>query len=161
MLKTSDQQNMLEENVIQNLIPWRSVWSKNSVTTPRRIMFDASHSTKGRRSLNSLLVKGTNSMTKLLEIVIRWSIHKVAFHTDIQKMNNTIWLKEQDWCFHRYLWREGLDSSNPIKEKIVESLIFGVKPSGNQAEKALRDTAAKMKSEYPDALRVVNNDIRK
>ena len=88
MSKTLQQTNKtwLEENVIQNFIPSRSVWSKNSVPTPCRIVFDGSHSTKGRRSLNSLLANGTNSMTKLLEIVIRWSIHKVAFHTDIHKM---------------------------------------------------------------------------
>ena len=78
---------------------------------------------KGRRSLNSLLAKGTNSMNKLLEIVIRWSIHKV--HTDIQKMYNTIRLREQGWCFQRYFWREGLNSSNPIREKIVKTLIYG------------------------------------
>ena len=156
---TADQQMMLCKNVIQNFIPWRSVWSKNSVTTPCRLVFDASHSSKGRKSLNSLLAKGTNNMNKLLEIVIRWSIHKVAFHTDIQKMYNTVRLKEEDWCCQRYLWQEGLDCNQPIKEKIITTLIYGVKSSGNQAENALRKTANKMKSEYPEAAKVINDDI--
>ena len=34
-----------------------------------------------------------------------------------------------------------------------------MKPSGNQAEKALRHTGDKMKSEYPDASGMINNHI--
>ena len=37
-------------------------------------------------------------MNKLVEIVIRWSIHKIGYHADIKKMYNSVTLVEDDWC---------------------------------------------------------------
>ena len=91
-------QVMLKNSPIQNFIPWRVIWKVNSVSTPCRLVFDASQISKTGYSLNDILVKGRNNMNKLVEIVIRWYIHKVAFHTDIQKMYNSIKLHEQNWC---------------------------------------------------------------
>ena len=34
-------QDMLIQNPVQNYIPWRAVWNKISINTPRRIVFDA------------------------------------------------------------------------------------------------------------------------
>ena len=53
-------------------------------------MFDASQVTSTGFSLNDIIAKGRNNMNKLVEIVLRWCINKVAFHTDIQKMYNSI-----------------------------------------------------------------------
>ena len=69
-----EQQKILQENQIQNFIPWHCIWSKNSVTTPCRMVFNASHSSRGRRTLNSILAKGVNSMNSLLEIVLRCTL---------------------------------------------------------------------------------------
>ena len=41
-LKT-EQQEMLRKKEIENFIPWRTVWYGNSISTPCRIAFDASH----------------------------------------------------------------------------------------------------------------------
>ena len=38
-------------------------------------------------------------------------------------------------------------------------MIYGVKPSGNQAESAIRQTAEKNRDEYPIAYDIVQNDI--
>ena len=74
-------------------IPWRVVWNENSVSTGCRLIFDGTQSSHGGCSLNSLLAKGVNSMNKLLEIVIRWTVWPFSFHCDIQKIYNTIFLK--------------------------------------------------------------------
>lgn len=34
-------------------------------------------------------------MNKLVEIVIRWSKHRIGFHTDIKKMYNTVQLRQE------------------------------------------------------------------
>ena len=80
-----EQQEILRRE-IQNFIPWRTVWNGNSISTPCRLVFDASQPTVPGWSLNDILAKGKNNMNKLVEIVIHWSIHKIGYHTDIEKM---------------------------------------------------------------------------
>ena len=70
-----DDRNMILLNRVQYFIPWRSVWNSNSLSTPVRLVFDASQASKTGVSLNSLLAKGINSMDKLVEILIRWTMH--------------------------------------------------------------------------------------
>ena len=101
------QQEMLRTNPVENFIPWRVVWNGNSVNTPCRLVFDASHPTSSGASLNDLLAKSKNNMNKLVDIVIRWYSHEIGFHTDIKKMYNSVQLKEEHWCFQRYIWAKG------------------------------------------------------
>ena len=96
---TDEQKLIISGSSIKHFIPWRAVWNGNSVSTPCRLVFDASQKTNNEYSLNSLLAKGRKNMNKLVEIVIRWMINKHAFHTDIQKMYNSIKLKEEHWCY--------------------------------------------------------------
>ena len=152
-------QEMLRTNEIQNYIPWRAVWNGNSVSTPCRIVYDASQPTPSGISLNDILAKGKNNMNKLVEIVIRWSKHKVGFHTDVKKMYNTVKLREEDWCLQRYIWQSELDSKKLPEEKVIKTLIYGIKSSGNQAERGLRETAKMSSNEYPLVNQIVQNDI--
>ena len=156
---TPAQQNYLKNHTIQNYIAWRAVWNGNSVSTPCRLVFDASQPTASGKSLNDILAKGKNNMNKLIEIFIRWSMHKVAIHTDIRKMYNTVKLREEDWCLQRYVWHNELDPNQPPEEKVILTLIYGVKASGNQSERGLRETARFSKVEYPEVHRIVENDI--
>ena len=68
---TIEQQNVLKSHPIQNFIPWRVVWKRNSVTTPWRVVFDASMPTASKYSLNDILAEGRNNLNKLVEIFIR------------------------------------------------------------------------------------------
>ena len=43
--------------------------------------------------------------------------------------------------------------------KVVKTVIYGVRPSGNMAECALRRTAELTKSDYPKAFDVIKKDI--
>ncbi|XP_066917918.1 uncharacterized protein [Clytia hemisphaerica] len=152
-------QNQLAHSPIQNFIPWRAVWKASSVTTPCRVVFDASQPTNSGYSLNSILAKGTNGMNKLVEILIRWYCHKVAFHTDVTKMYNAIKLDQSQWCYQRYLWNNDLHPNQPPEEKVIKTLIYGVKSSGNQAERAIRQTSALSKNEFPEIDHIVNFDL--
>ena len=152
-------QSALKNSPSQNFIPWRAVWKASSVSTPCRVVFDASHPTASGYSLNDLLAKGQNNLNKLQEILIRWSIRKVGIHSDIRKMYNTIKLEEKDWCFQRYVWQSELDRSKMPKEKVIKTLIYGVRSSGNQAECGLREVANIFKEEYPEIHEIIHNDI--
>ena len=150
---------MLKGSPIQNFIPWRVVWKANSVSTPRQLVFDASQISYTGYSLNDILAKGRNNMSKLVEIVIRWYMHQVAFHTDIQKMYNSIKLHEQNWCLQRYIWSRDLDPTKIPEEKVIKILIYRVKSSVSQDERALRETAKLSQVKYPKVNEIVQNDI--
>ena len=150
---------MLQEHPVQNYIPWRAVWKENSLSTPCRVVFDASSNTGSGFSLNDILVKGRNNMNKLVEIFIRWTTHAAALHTDVQKLYDRVKLQEEDWCLQRYLWEENLNPSKFPQEKIIKTLIYGIKSSDNQAEYVLRKTASASKSEYPEVNIVIQKDV--
>ena len=156
---TEEQQKRLKDNPIQNYIPWLSVWNENSMTTPCRVVFNASQSTSSSFNLNDILAKGRNNMNKLVEIMIRWRQHKHAFHTDVQKMYNSVQLVEEDWCLQRYIWRQNLDPAIIPEQKVIKTLIYGIKSSGNQAERGLRMTAELSKDDYPEVNNIVQKDI--
>ena len=56
-------------------------------------------------------------------------------------MYNSIMLHEDDWYYQLFLLDPELDSNSDPKIGVIITLIYGVKPSGNQAEFALRETA--------------------
>ena len=110
-----DEKNLISAGAVKYFIPWRAVWNPKSLSTPCRVVFDASQGTIARCSINSLLAKGANSMNKLVELLIRWSACKNAFHTDTQKMYNTIRLDKRYWRYQLYLCSEGLKGNSTPK----------------------------------------------
>ena len=152
-------QKKITDQPVQNYIPWRAVWNKNSVSTPCRVVFDASQPTASRYSLNDILANGRNNMNKLVEVFIRWKTYKVAIHTDISKMYNTVKLAESQWCLQRYLWDNDLDINKIPQEKLITTLIYSVKSSGNQAERALREVAKLSTNEYLEVKEIIQNDV--
>ena len=155
----SDMQTILSNHSVQNYIPWRIVWKETSLSTPCRLVFDGSQITKSGYSLNDMLPKGRNNMNKLQEIVIRWFMHPVAFHTDVRKMYNSVQLLPEYWCYQRYIWRDDLDPEKIPQEKIIKTLIYGIRSSGNQAERAIRETAKQSSSQYPRVAEIVCKDV--
>ena len=66
-----------------------------------RIVFDASI-VHEERLLPDILAKRRNNMNKP-SIFDRWRGHAVAFHTDVQKMSNSLKLDASHWGLKRYL----------------------------------------------------------
>ena len=86
-------------------------------------------------------------------------MHMIAIHSDIRKMYNSIRLAEKHWCFQRYAWQRDLDASKIPKEKVIKTLIYGIRSSGNQAECGLRAIAKLFKDEYPEVYQIIQNDV--
>ena len=111
---------MIQNSEIKYFIPWRAVWTESSLSTPWRLVVDASQTTNNDCSLNDLLAKGTNNMNKLVEILIRWSMRAHAFHTDIQKMYNATQLDKSHWNYQLYLWNNSFAITDP-KWKVIKA----------------------------------------
>jgi len=90
---------------------------------------------------------------------VRWRGYKFGFNTDVQKMYNSVRLDSSHWCLQRYLWQEQLEPDEPPEEKVIKTIIYGVKSSGNQAEHGLRETAKIFQDQYPEVNRIVSEDI--
>ena len=152
-------QAKLQNSTLHHHIPWRAVWKGNSISTPCRIVFDASQPTSTGYSLNDILAKGTNNLNKLQEILLKWTIQPVAIATDIKKMYNTVKLEEDHWTYQRYLWHPNLEPGQEPEEKVIKTLIYGVKSSGNQSEYALRKVAEMSKEEFPEVNDIIHKEI--
>ena len=57
---------------------------------------------------------------------------KCGFDMDIQKVHNAVHLDKSHWCYQMYLWNNDLNIEQP-NWKIIKTLIYGVKSSGNLA----------------------------
>ena len=149
----------LRSNSIQNFIPWRAVWKPSSISTPCRIVLDASQATASGLSLNGILAKGNINLNKLQEIMIRFQILPVGIHSDVSKMYNTVKLHRDYWALQRYPWQEELDPTKISNEKIIKTLIYGIKSSGNQSEFALRRISEMNKEDYPEVNEIIQQDL--
>ena len=115
----------------KNYLIWRSVYKTGSISTPVRIVFDASARTPGGESLNSILATGKNQLGSLYQILLRFRSKKLGLTCDVSMAYNQVFLEEAYWKYQMYLWQDGLNPDNPIQEMVVISLIYGVSPSGN------------------------------
>ena len=151
------QQALIESSPVKYYIPWFAVWNANSISTPCRAVFNASSQTASGYSLNDLLPTGRNNLNKLIQIFILWLTFFCAFCTDIQKMYNSIQLVERHWCYQLFLWDDELRPDKIPERHVIKTLIYGVRTSGNQAERALRETTKLFSEEYPRPNDIIQN----
>ena len=63
-------------------------------------------------------------------------------------------------CIIGLKWKnENLDPEKEPITKVIKTCIYGVTPSGNQAERTLRVTSSMSMTEHPNAYNIVQNDI--
>ena len=154
----AEDRELILSSEVKYFLPWRAVHNPNSVSSPCRLVFDASQPVPGASSLNDILPKGSNSMNNLNQMLLRWSVHKSAFHCDIQKMYNSVRLEKSHWCYQLYLWEDELDPDKKPRWKVIKTLIYGVRSSGNQAQCALRKLADLIQPKYNRASEIIHKD---
>ena len=120
------------------IIPWQIVYKPASRSTPVRMVMNGSCATPGGESLNGTLAKGANSLTRILDILISFRTKKCALMSDIKMAYNNLNLEPEFYKFQKYLWKEGLDIRNPTIMMCIITIIYGIKPSGQQTIAALR-----------------------
>ena len=52
-----------------------------------------------------------------------------------------------------------MDQHKIPKEKVIKTLIYGVKLSGNHSERALRETSKLFKENFPDVFEIIHKDV--
>ncbi len=138
-------------------IPHRAVVKPTSTTTKVRIVFNASCPTSTGISLNDVLMVGPTIQPELVEILIRFRKHAVAFSCDVEKMYRQILVHPSDRDLQRIVWRSDVCAS--IEEYRLNTLIFGAAPASYIATKCLQVLGSSVAVEFPEASRVICQDF--
>jgi hypothetical protein len=109
------------------------------------MVFDASSKTPGGESLNGCLAKGKNRLCKIQHLLLRFRKGCEALSSDISMAYNGTRLRPEHLKYQKYLWRDNLMPDDPVKVMYVCTLIYGVKPSGQQCQVSLEKLAANFK----------------
>ena len=131
-------------------IPWRTVYKTGSLTTPLRLVYDASQCTPNGSSLNNILAKGKNTLAKVLDTLINFRSRFVGFATDVSMAYNGVKLDLSHYKYQRYLWKEDLNYKNPTKVMIIRTFIYGVKCAGNSTTAGFNMLAEHCIANYPE-----------
>ena len=110
-------------------LPHHAVVRQDKATTKLRVVYDASAKSDGP-SLNDCLYTGPKFDQKILDILLRFRLHKVALTADIEKAFLMISMAEKDRDVLRFLWVN--DTSLQQPEIIVmrfTRVVFGVSSS--------------------------------
>ena len=89
-------------------LPMHAVRKDSSSATKIRAVFDASMKTSSGISLNDMLTVGPTVHPSLVEVLLRFRMHRIALVADISKMYRAVELPPADRDLHRFVWR-----SNP------------------------------------------------
>ena len=94
------------------------------------------------QSLNEALLKGPDMLNKLIGILVRFRMERVAFLCDITKMYLNFRVSDEYQDLQRFLWwPEGDTTQSPQEYKMVAH-VFGAKSSSSIATYGIRKIAA-------------------
>ena len=132
---------------------WRIVAKEDSISTPIRMVVDATMS-----GLNILLAKGENRLGEIGSIIIRSRSNPVAWSSDISKLYNQLHLDPFAYPFSLFLYNEGLDPLIDPDIWVMTRAWYGITPTGQQAGVALERLAGIIAEEYPNSLACIQRD---
>ena len=128
-------------------IPHSAVMKDDSTSTKTRIVFNASSSSKGHKSLNDKLLAGPKRQPSIPEILMRWRSKSVVLVADIRKMYSMILVREEDRDAMRFLW---VDRNNHIQHYRHKVLPFGVRSAPYLAIETVHSHIMKFSEQYPE-----------
>ncbi|XP_035206618.1 uncharacterized protein LOC118181557 [Stegodyphus dumicola] len=146
------------ENCSENYyIPHHAVFQPESISTPLRVVFDASAKCANGVSLNSLLLNGGTVQQDLFSIVTRFRTHTYVFSTDITKMYRQILVEETDRELQRILWKSS--SCSPAEIYRLRTITYGTTCAPYLLTRTLEALAEEEQEYFPRASAVLLTDV--
>ena len=134
-------------------LPMHAVKKESSSTTKIRAVFDASAKSSSNVSLNDILLVGPTVHSPLIDVLLRFRLHRIALTADVSKMYRAVKLVESDRDLHRFVWRS--DTSKPLQDYRMTRVTFGVSASSFAANMSLKRNALDHAMEFPKAAHAV------
>ena len=138
-------------------LPMHAVRKEHSSTTKLRLVFDASAKSASGISLNDLLLVGPTVHSPLIDVLLRFRLHRVALTADVSKMYRAIELVPSDRDLHRFVWRR--TPEEPLQDYRMTRVTFGVSASSFAANMSLKQNALDFAVDYPQAAKVVEDSF--
>lgn len=138
-------------------LPMHAVFKESSSTTKVRAVFDASAPSSSGISLNNKLLVGPTVHSSLVDVLIRFRLHRIALTTDVSRMYRMVLLEESDKDLHRFVWKRG--TSEPIRDYRMTRVTFGVAASSYAAKMAVKQNAVDFSLEFPVAAKAVRESF--
>ena len=127
-----------------------AVKKESSTTTKIRAVFDASAKSSSNVSLNDIiLLVGPTIHSSLIEVLLRFRLHRIALTADVSKMYRAVELIESDRDLHRFVWRSKMDE--PLKDYRMTRVTFGVSASFFAANMSVKRNSLDYALEFPEA----------
>ena len=138
-------------------LPMHAVRKEHSTTTKLRVVFDASAKSASGTSLNDTLLVGPTIHPPLIDVLLRFRLHRIALTADVSKMYRAIELAPSDRDLHRFVWRSNV--KDPLIDYRMTRVTFGVSASSFAANMAVKQKATDFTTEFPNAARVVDTSF--
>lgn len=138
-------------------IPHHGVYKPDKISTPLRVVFNASSPTSNGTSLNSLQYNGGVIQDDLFAIMIRFRKHIFAFSADIKKMYRMIRLHPSQLPLQRILWQK--DPNEPVKTYELCTVTYGTVCASFLAMRTLKQLSVDEGDKFPLAAPAVDNDF--
>ncbi|XP_061718193.1 uncharacterized protein LOC133525819 [Cydia pomonella] len=131
--------------------------SKISETTRTRVVYDAGCRTTSGHSLNDALLTGPKLHLDIVDVLLKFRVHNIAFCSDIKQMYRNILVREIDRDFQRILWRQSPEE--PLRDYRLRTVTFGVSSSPYLALRTIKQLAYDEAKHFPLASPVLLNDV--
>ena len=105
--------------------------------------------------MNECLAKGPSLLNNLVGVLLRWRKGRIGFAGDISKMFHSIDITIDDQMTHLFLWQEE-DETEP-EVLAITTVNMGDRPSATIAQAALRKTAERESTKYPEESIIVRD----
>ena len=94
---------MLDNSASSYVIPWDMQFKGNSLSTPARIVLDASSKTSTGCSFNDVLAVGTPNLVMLIEALLDLMMVSEAFVGDVSQFYPSVALEEESWAHQKMI----------------------------------------------------------
>ncbi|XP_028404802.1 uncharacterized protein LOC114527367 [Dendronephthya gigantea] len=124
-----------------------------------RVVFDCAAKYKNT-SLNDQLLQGPDFTNKLIGVLIRFRLERIALTSDVEAMFHQVRVDPKDCDTLRFLWWPDADFAKPLEEYQMQVHLFGATSSPSCAAFALRKTAQDHGAEFDkETVNTVNKNF--
>jgi len=118
-------------------LPHQPVFKTDSTTTKMRVVFGGSATSKSGLSLNVIMLRGPKMQPNILNILVRFRLHRVGLTADVEKMFRQVLISEEDCDLQRIVYR--LQPEEPIRHYKLKTVTYGTKPASFLATRCLHE----------------------
>ena len=109
------------------------------------------------KSLNDLVCQGKVETFNLLNLVLNFRVGLFAVTGDIRMFYNACKLRPSQWNLQRFLFQPDMDPSAPVREGVIQTLIYGVSSVSAQSECAMKKLGDLVQHDKPDVKKLIKN----